>query len=363
VLDTDIILTALCESEADHQAARELLSRFREIGGRVVLSSSVLEEVAYHVWIADREYKESVPLFGKLGPDDLRKYLRNTFVRAFFLLGWKHEATLDQWDFYISQFRGNFSHDHSKLLRILQTSLLAERLPDLMDEHLQEDVTSFMKESAARYRTLNVSQLGQDEVGKAETDGKVIGSIGATRENLRQQGSQDTIVLLTSSARLRRADQQFRTRLGVPNAVISPAALSYLLSLIPGVNLGISTLRRALFEFRDSGRLPDTQRLALKVLKSSGVYDIPWATRVTLEDHLNSELRKEADRVGEKVETVRDRFEAGDPSIHPAQIILDAVSDMAVNDKREEELRAARRRINELEDQVRDMTRTAKVRK
>ena len=101
----------------------------------------------------------------------------------------------------------------------------------------------------------------------------------------------------------------------------------------------------------------------MKVLKSSGVYDIPWATRVTLEDHLNSELRKEADRVGEKVETVRDRFEAGDPSIHPAQIILDAVRDMAVNDKREEELRAARRRINELEDQVRDMTRTAKVRK
>ena len=79
VLDTDIILTSLCESEPDNQAARELISRFRQIGGKVVLSSQVLEEVAYHAWIAEREFKDSIPLFGKLGPEDLRKYLRNAF--------------------------------------------------------------------------------------------------------------------------------------------------------------------------------------------------------------------------------------------------------------------------------------------
>ena len=279
VLDTDIVLTTLCESEPDHQAARELISRFREIGGRVVLSSSVLEEVAYHAWIAGREFKENIPLFGKLGPDDLRKYLRNTFVRAFFLLGWRHKAKVEQWNFYISGFKGVTPHDPSKLLGVLQTSLLAERLPDLMDESLKCDVTQFMRESSARYRGINVAQLGQDELGKSETDGKVLGTICAARDNLRNQGSPDTIVLLTSSGRLRGADQEYRSRLGAPNAVISPAALSYLLSLIPGVNLGLSTLRRALFDYRDSGRLPDTQRLALKVLKSSEMYTIPWAQK------------------------------------------------------------------------------------
>jgi len=357
VLDTDIVLTSLCESEPDHQAARELITRFREIGGKVVLSSSVLEEVAYHAWIADREFRESVALFGKLGPDDLRKYLRNTFVRAFFLYGWNHEAKLEHWEPYISQFRGQTPHDHSKLLRILQTNLLAERLPDLVDEALKSDVTAYMKESAARARGLSVGQLGGDELGKADTDGKVIGSIGAARENLRQQGSQDTIVLLTSSGRLRRADQQFRARLGAPNSVISPAALSYLLSLMPGVNLGLSTLRRALFEFRDTGRLPDTQRLALKVLKSTGLYEVPWANRGTLEEHLNSELRKEAEKAGQKVEVVRERFVSGDPTINPAQLLLNAVKDMAVTDKREEELLAAQRRISELEAQIEDFGR------
>lgn len=202
VLDTDIILTTLCPSEPDYQAARELISRFREIGGKVVLSSQVLEEVAYHAWIADREFKDSIPLFGKLGPDDLRKYLRNTFVRAFFLLGWERKARLEQWELYISQYRGYEPHDHSKLLKELQTNLLAERLPDLVDEALRKDVTQFMKESAARSRDLGVGQLGRDELGKAETDGKVLGSICAARENLRQQirGYRSALKLVQSSA-------------------------------------------------------------------------------------------------------------------------------------------------------------------
>ena len=204
---------------------------------------------------------------------------------------------------------------------------------------------------------MHIDQLAQEEVGKADTDGKLIGSIGAARENLRQQGAQQTFVLLTSSGRLRRADQQFRNRLGAPNAVISPAALSYLLSLIPGVNLGISTLRRALFEFRDSGRLADTQRLALRVLKSSDIYDIPWATRGTLEEHLNGVLRKEADKFGQKVEVVRDRFKAGDESLQPAQLILEAVKNMAGTDKKDEQLRAAQRRISELQEQIKLMAR------
>jgi hypothetical protein len=362
VLDTDVILTALCESEPDNGAARELITRFREIGGRVVLSPSVLEEVAYHAWIADREFKENVPLFGKLGPEDLRRYLRNTFVRAFFLMGFNREAKLEQWSFYIEGYRGLQPHDHAKLLRHLQTSLLAERLPDLMDEPLRNEVTQFMKESAARSRGMNVGQLGSDELGKAETDGKVVGAISAARDNLRSQGSQDTVVLLTSSGRLRRADHQYRARLGAPNSVMSPAALSYLLSLIPGVNLGLSTLRRALFDFRDSGRLADTQRLALRVLKSSELYSIPWSTRGALEYHLHDVLRREADKAGQKYESIQDRFLEGDPSVNPAQMILEAVKDMAISDKREEELLAAKRRISELEDRVKEFTTAAKKR-
>jgi hypothetical protein len=136
---------------------------------------------------------------------------------------------------------------------------------------------------------------------------------------------------------------------------MSPAALTYLLSLIPSVNLGLSTLRRALFEYKDSGRLADTQRLALRVLRATDLYNVAWATRGTLAEHLDQNLRKEADRMGERPDKVRERFEAGDSSVNPAQLILQAVREMAVSDKREEELRAAERRIADLEAEIHDM--------
>ncbi len=82
-----------------------------------------------------------------------------------------------------------------------------------------------------------------------------------------------------------------------------------------------------------------------------------------MKNTLNSKLRKEADNVGQKVEVVKKKFVAGDSSISSAQLILDAVKEMAVNDKREEELLAAQRRISELENQIRDFTRPTKVQK
>ena len=45
-----------------------------------------------------------------------------------------------------------------------------------------------MQESAARSRKVHIDQLAQGEVGKADTDGKLIGSIGAARENLNDYG-------------------------------------------------------------------------------------------------------------------------------------------------------------------------------
>jgi predicted nucleic acid-binding protein len=354
--DTDILVSVLCESEPDHYASREVIARFREIGGKVFLSQPVLEEVAYHAWISEREFKDNLHLFGKVGPEDLSKYVRNAFVRTFFLLAHQKKAKLEQWNVYIEQYRGITSHDSSKLLRILQTKLLAERLPDLMDEKFRKEATDYMKESAARSKRVGISQLGSDDVGKAETDGKVLGAIAGVRENFRQQGSEETLILLTSSGRLKRADQHFRSTLGNPDAVILPGAFSYLLSLVPSINLGISTLRRALFEFRDSGRLADTQKLALKVLKATEAYDLGWAERGTLERYLEESLQREADSTGQKVDTVRQKFVSGDESVRPAQLIFEALKEMAVSDKREEELLLAKKKIAELEDEIKSMT-------
>jgi hypothetical protein len=77
----------------------------------------------------------------------------------------------------------------------------------------------------------------------------------------------------------------------------------------------------------------------------------------TLEEHLNEVLRKEGDKYGQNVEVIKDRFKAGDESLQPAQLILEAVKNMAATDKRDEKIRAAERRISELEEQVKLMAR------
>jgi hypothetical protein len=59
VLDTDIILTHLCPPGREHDAVSDLLGRWMEIGGRILLAPVVLEEVAYHAWISQNDFRET----------------------------------------------------------------------------------------------------------------------------------------------------------------------------------------------------------------------------------------------------------------------------------------------------------------
>jgi hypothetical protein len=96
--------------------------------------------------------------------------------------------------------------------------------------------------------------------------------------------------------------------------------------------------------------------LALKVLKATEAYDLGWAERGTLERYLEESLQREADSTGQKVDTVRQKFVSGDESVRPAQLIFEALKEMAVSDKREEELLLAKKKIAELEDEIKSMT-------
>jgi hypothetical protein len=59
ILDTDIILNYLCQGEVDHSRSKDLLTRWLQLGGRLMVSPVVLEEVAYHAWISERDFKET----------------------------------------------------------------------------------------------------------------------------------------------------------------------------------------------------------------------------------------------------------------------------------------------------------------
>ncbi|WP_433964590.1 hypothetical protein [Tunturiibacter gelidiferens] len=50
ILDSDIILDFLCKAERDHRTSSDLLRGWLKVGGHILVSPIVLEEVAHHAW-------------------------------------------------------------------------------------------------------------------------------------------------------------------------------------------------------------------------------------------------------------------------------------------------------------------------
>jgi hypothetical protein len=364
VLDSDIVISLLCDAETDNKSVRELMGQWRSLGGTILLATPVLEEVAYHAWISEKDFRETQHLVGKLKKAELRRYAENAFVRTFH---WhvRSPSEARRWNMYINQYRGRERTDYGNLLGTLQEDLAAQLLPSDYDSALKKEMTEFLHQLVAASRGISIHDLTNRDSGKAERDGMLLASIAATRETQRQSASGATIVLLSSSGRIRRADEKFRARLGSPDAVVTRGALSYLLAIVPDVSLGAGALRRALFEFGRTAHLHDTERFALRIIRSAGQYELPWARRRTLQRELEKVLHIEAKKRDEKIDRFRKKFVAGDKSARPAEMIATALRNIAISDSVTEKLTDAHRTIKILEIQVdelkQQLTRQRKV--
>jgi hypothetical protein len=67
---------------------------------------------------------------------------------------------------------------------------------------------------------------------------------------------------------------------------------------------------------------------------------------------LEAVIRKDAEKRNVSPGFVTERFLAADASVKPGQLILDALSEIAAKDNRQEELFEAKRTIRKLEEQV-----------
>lgn len=345
VLDSDIILSYLCEAEPDHIAARDLLSRWIQIGGRLLVSPVVLEEVAHHAWIANRDFQETEFLLGKLKRYELRRYIRSAFVRTYHSL----EKTPSRWPLYIGQFRGNAENDYSKILNILRQRLKVDTLPQNYDDKLRGEITEFLMTLVSR----NGDSEKFEDIGfKIQRDGKLMASIAAARTAQTRAGATGPIVLLSSANTLRKAEKKFQSAFESENVLLSIAALSYLLARIPDAALGADSLRRALFEFGGGAGLRDAERRALRIIRATGEFDIPWAGRILLQQQLGNSIKSEASKRGVHEEQLRRQLATGAEPKTSARLISEALRNMAVETKAAEELAEANRQIDKLELQV-----------
>ena len=143
--------------------------------------------------------------------------------------------------------------------------------------------------------------------------------------------------------------------MGAPDAVISLRALTYMLSLVPDAALGAGALRQALFDFGQTAYLTDVERFALRIIRASGHYNMPWARRRVFEAELDKVIHAEAVRQDVKEATLRKELATGHKPSPADDLIITAVKNMALRDTATQNLEEAEKQIRKLEAELADL--------
>lgn len=215
VLDSDIILDFLCEAEPDHAASRDLLVNWLSIGGKILVSPIVLEEVAHNAWISERDFQGTEMLVGKLEKWELCCYIRNPFVRTFHY----YKSPPSKWGMYIGQFKGNSPGDYTKIRLRLRERLKVEDLPVSIDENLSTEISDYIRKIPFS-RGSDQEHL-EDVNYKVDRDGKLLASLATAREVAEKAGVEEPMILLSSSNALRSAELAFEAVFQGPQLVLN----------------------------------------------------------------------------------------------------------------------------------------------
>jgi hypothetical protein len=351
VLDSDVILDFLCKAEADHEASRDLLINWLNIGGKILVSPIVLEEVAHNAWISDRDFRGTETLLGRLQNWELHRFIKNPFVRTFHF----YKSPASKWQLFISQYRGNSPGDYSKILAILRLRLKVEVLPASFDEEISAQISAYLKKDPSTFEPDN--EYLEDVVYKVERDGKLLASVAAARVLAESTGLEDPMVILSSSGALRSAELKFEGVFGQTRLVLNKRSFSYILASIPQVSLGADTLRRALFTFGSNGRLKSDGMRAMRLIRATDEVELPWAERFTLRQELSRCLKREADRRGITKKEMEKVFTSGSSPESSAKLIVEAIQELAVPTDTKKELEKAQKKIQELEIRLAEASR------
>jgi len=330
VADSDVVLSLLCKGEENHQEVSRIVDGWRLLGGKILMATPILEEVAYHAWISERDYNSTRQLFEHISDSQAKHLIGNAFVRTFRLLA-KGKMDRKYWQSYISTYRGQTDRDYGLLMEILRDEHGFELLPDADQRYDQfaEQVAEFLGQRASRDAKCDPEDLDPRTKDKCRRDAILVSSLRASRDTTRQSGVRGTTIILSSARLIKEADEVFRKELGQPDGVVSTAALGWLLTLAPGVQMGLGTLRGILFDLGMAMRFSPVQRYAYRLIAASGEFDLPWSRRVSLQRELAGRLLADARATGQPVKNIRERLLKSEDPEYSAKIVADALNKIA----------------------------------
>ena len=306
ILDTDIILSYFCEGEPDHASIEELIRSWRSAGGSVLVSTSVLEEVAYHASIAKQDFNEVYHQMGKYEEDDARRLIMNAFVRGYWttLRARKRNFSVSSWSEYIRNYTGRAAYDYSKIQLELTDNGFTVISDDPADDRLAIAVAN---EIIELQKPTVRNHLSAQAIDKARRDGRLVALLIRRRANRQGQGGSAAVV--SSAALLRRACAARPELSGAPEPVMPMAAIAYLLSFIPGVNVSLFSLKKLLFNPGFKEGLSGLQRKALRIIFESNQYSLPYSRRAALQREMIDRMTKIAGERGQKPAELAEQIE------------------------------------------------------
>jgi hypothetical protein len=207
VLDTDVVLSLLCEGESLHRCTDRAVKLWRAEGGKLLMADPVVHEVAHHAWIAENDYREVETWFPG-SDEDGHRMISNAFVRGFARIVRSGSAKKREWAAYIRQFKGSSKGDTTAAERQIKTVHTTQKLPTVKPERQEIGVKLLRSlEDAIRSADKIDSKERERRLDKARRDATLVASISQRRASIRETTSAGTCCLVSSSGRLRQLSQ------------------------------------------------------------------------------------------------------------------------------------------------------------
>lgn len=354
-LDTDVVLSLMGEGEPEHDSVETIVTRWSQLGAKLLVAEPVLEEAAYHAHIAQADYDDvSSRLPGT--PEERLHLIENVFVRSFAELLARNKARSSQWRAYIGQFRGLEPRDWSRLSETISTEYPVTKLPprSSQEAQLEVDVRKFLSTDLEAKYSGDALRNAKD---KARRDAELYSALVHHVKTLKATDPGATCLLVSSARRLLLAEQEFH-RSGEPQLIVSVSAVLYLLSMLPDVSLGLSSMKSFLFDERRRSFSSDLERTLIRLVRSSQEYSLPWAKRGSLMRQLRESMVKEAQAQGIRRPSASDIAELEKKMTNPAnaartvEILKEALDSIALDTRTEKENAALRSKVKALEDEL-----------
>jgi hypothetical protein len=362
VLDTDVLLSLVGIDEPEHQGVKSLVTRWKELTGKVFVAEPVLEEFARHAHIAEVEFDHVQHLLPGT-PEDRLILFKNVFVRAFGNLVAQGSARRNQWKTYIGQFRGAHVYDWSAALTTLVYDHGLEKLAprSLKEAALEDQVRKYLVSLADESRSQ--TPYAQD---KARRDAQLYAAIAHHLKSIRALDPAANCVLVSSARRLSIAEERFK--IAADYQIVSTiSSMLYLISLMPGVSLGLSAMKSFLFEGYRPGLSSELERTLLRMVRASKERELAFAQRGVLMKTVRDRFVRDAHEKGLRAPVERLIANAETEALAPENqqrtlaILAEALDKVGASNRVERENAELRRKNAELERELARRTRKGKA--